>query len=49
MIQLLDEAMCDLAAAINPASKGYSGLKCSGGIPPPSEICVWGGVKCSDS
>ena len=38
--------MCDLAAAINPASAGNAGWDCTGGISPPSDICVWGGVTC---
>ena len=39
--------MCDLAAAINPANVGLSGWDCSQGVPPPSDICAWGGVLCN--
>ena len=43
-------AMCDLVAAINPASAGLGGWNCSGGIPLPAVVCAWGGVTCnSDS
>ena len=45
---LLDDAMCDLAAAINPAIIGVSGWDCSGGIPSPSVICGWGTVTCNN-
>ena len=47
-----DIALCDLAAALNPASHGRSGWNCSGNTPAVS-ICSdslsnWGGVSCSD-
>ena len=43
----LGDAMCDLAAALNPASQGLSGWDCSGGTPLASVICGWGGVSCN--
>lgn len=45
---LLGQAMCDMAAALNPASAGLSGWNCSAGIPPPLVVCRWGEVGCND-
>ena len=39
-------AMCDLAAAINPSSRGKTGWICVGGIP-TTNVCTWGGITCS--
>ena len=40
--------MCDLAAALNPASAGLGGWNCSGGIPPPLVVCRWSTVGCNN-
>ena len=49
MYFLLGGAMCDLAAALNPASGNFAfaGWDCSGGIPLPTVICGWGQVACN--
>ena len=47
---MLDIALCDLAAALKPASYGRSGWKCNGYTPTASicsgSISTWGGVLC---
>ena len=45
---LLDKAMCDMAAALNPHSNHFiTGWNCTGGIPSPAVICKWGRVSCN--
>ena len=47
-----DKAMCELAAALDPKSRGHSGWECTEDGRPREELCVesrsgWGGVKCN--
>ena len=46
MTSSAEAAMCDLAAALNPAAHGQAGWTCSGGSPILA-VCSWGSVTCS--